>query len=172
MRHRALALGLVLLVGGGPVGAQAIAADSNGRGDWLVGGSFGVPGYGSHPIPELFTIGIHWTQVRPGQPGPDISIGTMPRVLVEGVAVVGLRAGLALPLALSSGPLVLPSGGVSFIGGAGPGGGGGLVGLNAGIAAVVLGTGPTGPRIGVTWHRFQEVRGAVWLVEFGFVVPR
>jgi hypothetical protein len=176
MRNRALALGLVLLVGGGPAGAQTVAADTNARGrpieargDWLVGGSVGVPGYGSEPVVELFTVGIHWTQFRPGRLGADISVGTMPRVVAEGVAVVGVRAGVALPLALSPHMLLLPSAGVSAIGGAGAGGGGGLAGLNAGVAAVAFGMSRTGLRIGVTWHRFPDTRGALWLAELGFV---
>jgi hypothetical protein len=172
MRSRALALSVVLLVGASPVGAQIGRADTNVRqphGDWLVGASFGVPGYGTEPLMELFTIGIQWTQLRPGRLGADFSLGTMPRAFAEGVAVVGLRAGGALPLTLSPGVLLLPSAGASLIGGAGAGGGGGLVGLNAGVAAVVFGTSATGLRTGVTWHRFQEGRGAIWLVEIGVV---
>ena len=58
---------------------------------------------------------------------------------------------------------------MSLIGGAGDRGGGGTVGVNAGIAAIALGVNGTGLRTGVTWHRFQDTGGAVWLVELGFV---
>jgi hypothetical protein len=173
MRGRALALSLVFLVGSGPVGAQTVSPDSgvrarHVRGDWLVGASFGVPGYGTEPLVELFTIGIQWTQVRPGRLGADFSLGTIPRALVEGVVVVGFRAGAALPLAFSSGLLLLPSAGLSFIGGVGQGGGGGTAGLNAGVSAVFFGTQATGLRTGVTWHRFPDTGGALWLLEMGF----
>ena len=176
MRSRALALGLILLVGGVSVDAQTVSADTSirvqARGDWLIGASIGVPGYGTEPVAELFTVGIHWTQLRPGKLGADFSLGTMPRVLAEGVAVVGFRVGGAVPLALSPGVVLLPSAGASLIGGAGPDGGGGLFGLNAGVAAVLFRTSATGLRTGITWHQFQESRGAIWLVEIGFVGTR
>lgn len=191
MRIRSRALGLVLLVGGASAGAQAVPADTNARakpaagsparaadtlsqahGGWLIGGSFGVPGYGSEIIAEAFTIGVHWTRVRPGQLGADISLGTIPRTLGEGVAVVGLRAGVALPLLLQQGTWLLPSTGVSLIGGAGSGGGGGAMGFNVGVAAAAFGTSRTGLRIGITWHRFQDTEGAIWLAEVGFVGMR
>ena len=97
----------------------------------------------------------------------------MPRALAEGVAVVGARGGVALPLALSSGVLVLPSAGVSFVGGVGAGGGGATAGLNAGIAAVLFGASSVGLRTGVTWHHFGNSESAVALWEIGFVrAPR
>jgi hypothetical protein len=167
MRSRAVALGLLLAVGAGPVGAQDTLSQA--RSGWLIGASFGVPGYGSDAIPELFTIGIHWTQLRPGRLGADFSIGTIPRIVVEGVAVLGFRAGGTLPLALAPRLVVLPSAGVSLIGGVGPGGGGGAGGLNAGVATVLFGTSSTGLRTGVTWHRFEDTGGALWLFEVGAV---
>ncbi len=176
MRGRALALSLVLGVTAGSVSAQTVAAnaaDTSVRvqryGDWLVGASFGVPGYGSEALIELFTIGLHWTQLRPGRLGGDFSLGTMPRLLGEGVVVVGLRVGGALPLVLSRGVVLFPSAGASVFGGAGAGGGGGALGLNAGIAGVIFGSTGTGFRTGVTWHRFEDTGGAIWLLEIGFV---
>jgi hypothetical protein len=171
IRIRSLALSLTLLVGGAPVGAQAVPADtlSRARSGWIVGGSLGVPGYESEIIAEAFTIGVHWTRVRPGRLGADFSFGTIPRTLVEGVFVLGLRGGVALPLLLSPGTWLLPSTGASLIGGVSGGGGGGAIGYNAGVAAAFFGTSRTGLRSGITWHRFQDFRGAVWLVEVGFV---
>ena len=188
MRNRALALGLVSLVSGRPAAAQSIPADTSARvgaatsptkrggdtlsmahRDLLVGFSFGVPGYESEPVPELFTLGVHWTHVRPGQLGADVSLGTMPRALTEGVLVLGVRAGIALAVPVSPGVLVLPSGGMSLIGGAGGGGGGGAIGVNGGVAAIVRGTSASGLRVGITWHQFQDAPSAVWLAEFGFV---
>jgi hypothetical protein len=177
MRQRALALSVVMLLTCvAPAGAQAVA-DTNQRAvtadsqsGWLLGASVGVPGSQLGPMLELFTVGIHGTHVRaPGQIGFDYSIGSMPSLLAEGVLVLGVRAGVALPLALSPRALLLPSTGVSAIGGASGGGGGALAGLNAGISGVAFGASGTGMRAGITWHRFQDSRAAVWLVEFGVV---
>ncbi len=177
MHRRALVLGLIVVaVRAGDVPAQAVpdttprstAADSSSA--WLFGVSAGVPGYEDEPFLELFTIGIHGTHLRGGgRPGFDYSLGTMPRALGEGVFVLGFRGGVAVPLTLSSRALLLPSAGLSLIGGAGESGGGGTAGLNIGIAAVVLGLNGTGLRTGVTWHRFQDSGGAIWLVELGVV---
>ena len=140
---------------------------------WLVGASVGVPVVDGVSVPELFTIGINWTQLRPGRLGADFSLGTMPRALSEGVLAVGARGGVALPLALRPGVLVLPSAGVSLLGGAGGGGGAGTTGFNAGLAAVIHGAGSAGLRTGVTWHRFSDAKAAVWLWEVGVVrIPR
>jgi hypothetical protein len=151
--------------------ATAAAQDtaSARRDGWLIAGSVGVPGYESEPIPELMTVGVQWTWLHPGRLGPDFSLGTIPRVLAEGVVAVGFRGGVALPVEFSPGVFLLPSGGVSLVGGFGGGGAGGLVGLNTGIAAVILGRNSVGVRAGITWHRFQDAEGSIWLVEFGIV---
>ncbi len=151
--------------------SPAPSADSTGAapGGWLFGASVGVPGYEGEAVPELFTVGVHWTQLRPGRPGVDLAIGTMPRALAEGLVAVGARAGVALPLALARGAVLLPSAGVSLLGGVGAGGGGGTTGLNAGVAAVLGPAGGAGLRTGVTWHRFGEAGGGLWLVEVGVV---
>jgi hypothetical protein len=161
----------MLLAGGAPAGAQAVPADtlSRARDGWLIAGSFGLPGLGSEIVAEAFTIGVQWTRVRAGRLGADFSLGTIPRTLQEGVFVLGFRGGVALPLLLSPGTWLLPSTGVSLIGGAGSGGGGGAIGYNVGVAAAAFGTSRTGLRIGITWHRFQDLESTVWLVELGFV---
>lgn len=170
MRVRGLAVSLLMFACGGRLAAQGVAQSTpSPRGDWLIGGSVGVPGAGNYAAPELFTIGVHWTQSRRGRLGADFSIGTMPLLFANGVGVLGLRAGTALSLAPVPRLLVLPSAGFSIIGGAGEGGGGAAAGLNAGVAAVVFGVERTGLRAGMTWHRFQETRAALWLVEVGFV---
>jgi len=140
---------------------------------WLVGASFGVPVVEDEAIPELFTIGINGTQLRPGRLGADFSLATAPRALSEGFLAGVARGGVALPLALSPVVLVLPSAGVSFLGAVGGGGGAGTTGLNAGVAAVFHGAGAAGLRTGVTWHRFVDAERGVWLWEVGLVhVPR
>jgi hypothetical protein len=177
MHRRAFVLGLIVgAVRAGDVPAQAVpdtaprstAADSSSA--WLFGASVGVPGYEDEPFLELFTIGIHGTHLRGGgRPGFDYSLGTIPRALGEGVFVLGFRGGVAVPLTLSSRAVLLPSAGLSVVGGAGDSGGGATAGLNVGIAAIVLGLNATGLRTGVTWHRFQGTGRAIWLVELGVV---
>jgi len=139
---------------------------------WLVGGSIGVPAFDGHASPDLFTVALHGTQLRPGRLGADLAVGTMPRALAEGVAVGFGRAGAALPFQLSKGVLLVPSAGITLAGAASGEGGGTNTGLNAGLAAVIFGTGSVGLRTGVTWHRFADA-GAVSLWELGLVhLPR
>jgi hypothetical protein len=171
-----LALSVALAAGALPARAVAqeappVAADAtrSARAGWLVGASVGVPGSGGEAAPSLFTVGAHFTQLRPGRLGADLALGTIPRAVTEGAVVGGARAGVALPLALSQGVLLLPSAGASLLGGVGAGGGAGTAGLNAGVAAVVFPAGAVGLRTGVTWHRFEEARAGLWLLEVGLV---
>jgi hypothetical protein len=120
-------------------------------------------------MPELVTIGAQLTRARPGRLGPDFSIGTMPYALVSGLAVVGVRAGLVLPLSVGPGIMLLPSGGLSMVGAATGMGAGALAGFNLGGSAVFESRGPLGTRAGVTWHRFQDSTSGIWLWEIGFV---
>ncbi|MCY7378700.1 MAG: hypothetical protein LH467_05085, partial [Gemmatimonadaceae bacterium] len=80
----------------------------------------------------------------------------------------GARGGVALPLALAPNVLLLPSAGLTLIGGAGAGGVGGTWGTNLGAAAV-FGSGSMGFRTGVTWHRLNDSADGIWLLEFGVV---
>ncbi|MEP7384644.1 MAG: hypothetical protein ABI910_23435 [Gemmatimonadota bacterium] len=138
------------------------------RAHWMVGGSLGVVGSAGERAPAEFTlIGVHFTQVKPGRVGADISINVMPRLLTAPALAGAARVGVALPLAVAPGMLLLPSAGVTLVGGAGPGGGGGTAGYNLGGAAV-LGTGRVGLRTGLTWHRFKD-EGSAWLLEVGLV---
>jgi hypothetical protein len=139
---------------------------------WLVGGSIGLPGTGREAIPELFTIGVQATELPTGRAAADFAIGTMPWALAEGVIGLGVRAGLAFPLASSRRLVFLPSIGASLAGVFGSGAGGALPGLNAGLALVVFGDTPTGLRVGTTFHRFRDAGFNVWLLELGFVRPR
>lgn len=176
MRAPALRIALLvapLLASAADLSAQDVrsAEDSLAarEGGWLAGMSVGVPGYGRQAATELLTVGGNWTRLREGRVGADFALGTMPRILGEGVLVLGARGGIALPVALSPGVLLLPSGGVSLIGGARAGGAGGVAGFNAGIATVLLAPNGAGLRTGVTWHRFGDADRAIWLWEVGFV---
>jgi hypothetical protein len=128
-----------------------------------------VPGYESEPVPALMTVGVQWTWLHPGRVGPDFSLGTIPCAVVAGVLALAFRGGIALPLQFSPRVFLLPSGGVSLLGAAGEGGGGAIVGWNTGITAVFLAPNSVGLRTGITWHRFPDAEGPIWLVELGVV---
>lgn len=132
------------------------------------GWSIGIPGVGRETFPELFTLGLHWTDAEAYRLGLDFSLGTAPRAFFEGAAVLGLRGGVALPMTLGSRVVVLPSGGVSVIAAAGSGFLGAISGFNTGLAVVVLNR-SRGLRTGVTWHWLEEGSEPLWLWEFGFV---
>ena len=170
-RQIAILGGLVFLFAINADAQRSLTDSSTTARNWLVGASVGMPGYESEPVPELFTIGMNLTQMRPGRLGADFAIGTMPRAFAFGAGVLGARAGVVLPIAPTPDVLFLPSAGVSFVGGAGEGGGAAIGGLNAG-AAMVFWTNDVGFRSGITWHRFQDFRESVWLVEIGIVHAR
>ena len=163
MRHRAS-----ILICSLAVTTQATAQDSiSAKRDWIIGVSAGVPGYERQPVPQLLTIGLSVSQTKPGRLGTDFAIGTMPTALALGVAVLGARAGLVFPIALTPNVSLLPSAGASLVAGGGADAGvAALTGVNAGIATLIW-TDNVGVRTGVTWHHFQDVRGAIWLFEFG-----
>lgn len=144
-------------------------ADSARR-DWLVAFSVGLPGYGSETAGlALTTVGMQWTQARLNRPAADGAFGILPIGFAAGAAVFGMRGGLAFPVQAAPGVILLPSGGVSAVAGLGMGGADGIVGYNAGLAAVVLARSGVGLRVGTTFHRFEEVDGAIWLLELGIV---
>jgi hypothetical protein len=164
MRRATVVLTLILST---EAHAQTSDSISTAR-DWVIGVSAGIPGYEREPVPMLFTVGLNVSQTKPGRLGADFSIGTMPTAIVLGAAVLGARGGVVFPIAPSPAVTLLPSAGVSLVGGAAEGGGGAIAGLNAGVATIFW-TGDVGIRTGVTWHRFQDFRESVWLVEFGVV---
>src|SRR5689334_1486917 len=135
---------------------------------WMSGFSLGLPGSSEGAIPQLFTVGASFTQVRPNHLGGDVSIGTMPYVAAYGLIPIGVRVGLALPVNPVPHVLLIPTGGVSFIGAWSPGGGGALAGVNAGGSAVFY-TGQIGMKTSLTLHHFADTHEAVWLFEWGFV---
>ena len=165
-------LGLTLML---CIAAQvATAQDSTAvqRNDWLVGVSIGVPRAGGAAIAELSTVSGHWTQLRLNRPGADFSFGLIPRFLPQGLLAAAARAGVALPIELAPSVVLIPSGGASLLGGAGSGGAGATAGYNGGVAALLRGTTGAGLRAGVTWHRFSDFLGSVWLIEVGIVRGR
>ena len=68
---------------------------------WMVGGSLGMPGSGSQAAGWRFTtVGMHFTQVQPGAPGADISVGILPYGLASGTMVLASRVGVTVPFAV------------------------------------------------------------------------
>ena len=111
MRWRLVALLILALVA-----RESRAQDSSSAppSRWMVGGSVGAIGYGGDFAPlEYTTLGMHFTQVRPGALGADFSIGIIPRLLADGFMLIGARGGIALPLALAPSVLLLPSAGLT-----------------------------------------------------------
>ena len=156
----------LLLTGASRVSAQDSLAQHT---PWMVGASVGLLGTGSQASPlEFGIVGVNFTQRRPGHPGADIAVGTMPRALAAGVVPIAVRAGVALPVAAAPGLLLLPSAGFSVLGVTSGYGSGGAAGWNVGGAAV-LGTGSTGVRVGLTSHWMSGGNSAVWLLEVGLV---
>lgn len=131
--------------------------------DWLIGMSLGVPGSGRTALPQLFTVGLNFTEVGPGHIGADFAVGTMPYLFQTGAFPFGFRGDITFPL-VAPHLIVLPAAGTSVMGF----GVGGILGLNAGIAAVVHTSG-MGLRAGITLHQFIGLPNPVWLAEVGFV---
>ena len=129
--------------------------------------SVGLIGVRSETDPNLMTIGMQFTGLRPGRVSGDFAVGTLPRVVLEGFGVLGMRGGLALPLRMSGDSFLIPSAGVSGIIAVGQGEGGGSVGANFGISALLRTRSGTGIRAGITLHRFPDSDEFVWLAELG-----
>lgn len=135
---------------------------------WMAGVALGVPGSREGTVPGLFTLGGTFTQLHLNHLGADISIGTMPYLVSLGVVPIGARLGAALPIVVVPHLLVSPSGGLSIIGLAGPGGATGVIGGNIGVSTVLY-AGPVGLKTGMSWHGFTSTQGTVWLFEVGVV---
>jgi hypothetical protein len=165
--RRARTLFLAALLVGGDVGlAHAQDTTTARRDGWIVGPLLGLPGLGSEYDPTFFTLGVGVTRLAPNRPGLDLAIGTIPRLIPEGVIPIGLRIGPSIPLSLSPDVFIIPSAGLSGVGAAGTAGAGAIGGFYWGAAAVVA-QGPIGFRVGFTSHRVPDTDVSVWLVEIG-----
>lgn len=162
-----LVISVALLLTTSAAEAQTTAPDTVGTPQWLIGLSLGVPGAQHQIMPMFATVGLQFTQVQHLRVGPDIAIGTMPYLFSNGSLPFGVRGNITVPF-VTEHYMVLPTAGVSGIGAMGPSGGGGLLGLNGGISAVVHSS-TIGLRAGITWHQFIGVSNPIWLVEVGFV---
>ena len=138
----------------------------------LFGVTVGLPGVGANSVPQLTTVGLTVTENRPGRLGADLAVGMSPRTLADGFVALGVSGGVALPLAVAPGVSVLPSAGASVLAGSNGRAQLGVLGLNAGIAGVVLRPGGDGFRAGITWYAFSLFSRVVWLFEVGYVLGR
>jgi hypothetical protein len=170
MRIGPIVVAASLLLGAVSLPAQTAAPPDTAAeqpAEWLIGMSLGVPGSQRNVYPDLFTFGLQFTQVRAGRIGGDIAVGTMPYLFANGMFPFGFRGNVTVPL-VTPHVIVLPSAGVSGVVAMAPGGAGGLIGVNGGIAAVVRSQG-LGLRAGITWHMFEGANNPIWLLEVGFV---
>ena len=150
--------------------AQATPPDDHAPNGTMIGLSVGVPGYAREVASEFLVLGLNILQAKPSRPGIEFSLGTIPRLLNEAL-VLGGRLDAIVPLPVTRDFWLMPAAGGSIVGGASSGGGGAFAGVNAGVGAI-LWSGQFGLRSNVTWHHFVDARGALWLVEVGFVKGR
>lgn len=139
------------------------------RNGWIVGPSIGFPTAAAEVSPEVLTVGLQFTRLDPGHLGADLAVGTLAQALAEGIAAFGFRADAAYPVSVSPRLLMLPAAGLSVVGALGEGGGGGIIGINAGLAAVVHGASGIGLRVGITAHQFPMAEIPIFLIEVGVV---
>ena len=164
--HRAsLLCALMLTCDATRLFAQDVAGHRDG---WMGGPLLGVPGAGREAFIPAITLGVGGTRLVPNRPGADLAIELVPRLLEAGALVLGARAGIGLPLELTRDVFIVPSAGLSALGGLASGGGGATGGPYAGAAAVVA-RGALGVRAGITVHRFGGGNEALWLMELGLM---
>lgn len=152
--------------------AQDPRASGGETSPWVLGLSVGVPRADGDSYSEFLTLGLHASHVRPRRVGADFFVGTLPRVLLDGVLPVAGRAGAVLPLRLAPDLLLLPGAGVSALGGASSDGAGFGLGLHTGASLVVGLQGRPLLRGGATWHYFAGLDEPLILLEFGVLLRR
>jgi hypothetical protein len=158
-----------------PRGPAAEAAQGSPRspvaGSRALSLSVGFPGTRTAFESEFFTLGVQWTDVEPGRTGLDLGVGTLPRVLFEGVLGFGARAALVRPVGIGEALVILPTAGLSLLAGVAEGGTGGAYGLHLGLGALLAPPGgAVGLRPGVSAHRFAGAGETIWLLELGVAV--
>ncbi len=139
---------------------------------WMVGGTVIIPrgaaGYAG--------IGLTASKIKAARPGLDLAAVIVPRALTEGFAMVGVRANIALPIAIGRSALLVPSAGATLLGAVGVLGADGARGYNGTLALVVFdkpldGNSPAlGFRAALAVHRLGDLSsGNVHMLELGFV---
>lgn len=169
-----LAIGTVCLAAT-PWNLEAQTATGSGS-QWQRSISVGLPAIEGQTSLTSTIVGVQFTQIRPSRVGLDFSVGTMPYSLSVGTLSVGVRGGLALPLQLSESVMVVPSAGLSFIGGAAipeskvttEGG----RGYNVGASLIAANKDGSGIRLSATRHQLQRTNIPICLAELGVLLPQ
>jgi hypothetical protein len=136
---------------------------------WVWASSIGVIGVGQQIAGglESMVVGLNVTRNRVSAPVFDAAFGTVPYLAAQGLILIGARAGVAVPLAVSNDLAFIPSAGGSALTIQGEAL---LTGINGGLAIRTRDTSGAGLRLGITWHKFARVRSMVWLAEIGVVL--
>ncbi|MES3034694.1 MAG: hypothetical protein V4813_11920 [Gemmatimonadota bacterium] len=159
-----------------PLRAQADDTIPSSASSWALGGTVMMPRATGGANLALLGIGLSAGTLRPNIIGGDLAFVVSPTALAFGALIGGVRANLALPVAVGGSTLLVPSAGVSLLGGAASGGFGGVAGVNGTMAVIFFSRplaepGPSlGLRIAVASHRFgQDGDASVRMLEVGFV---
>lgn len=151
-----------------PADIRAQTATDGAREGWIVGGVLGMPGVGMEIEPSVLTVGVVATHLVPKRGGLEVAVGTVPQALASGFFVLGVRGGVAMPVVVTRSAFLIPTAGVSAMGGAGSNGAGGALGAYAGLSTV-LAARTVGFRAGITFHRIANAEATFWLFELGLV---
>jgi hypothetical protein len=148
--------------------AEINAQDTLPRREWrsMVGVSVGLPGHRRQTSFDLTTAAVSFTRVRPSHVGFDLSVGTAPRAIADGIGALGIRAGAVLPIPVGSGAMLLPGAGMSIVVLSANQGIAGAYGWNGSVTALLATTPSTAIRTGISLHELNAVYG-FWLYEVG-----
>jgi hypothetical protein len=177
MHLRALA-GLALAIAvATTLRAQAVPPpDSATTSAVMLGGTIMIPSSNVVSGSEFSAIGLTVGPARLNRVGPDLAFVIVPRGIVSGALAGAVRANIGLPVPLGAHTLLVPSIGVTLVGGLGSGGGAGARGVNGSVALLYFADPPEtigssiGLRLALTLHRFGSgSNGSLRMLELGLV---
>ena len=178
MRHLAAAsLAFTASIATTAVRAQVTTStDSTETGSWMIGGTIMIPQVSGMSGAEFTTVGFTVSPPRPNRLGPELAFVVVPYALGFGVVAGAVRANVGVPIQLGQHMLLVPSAGLTFIGGLGSGVGGGSKGVNGTLAVVFFadsapasGT-SIGLRAALAVHQFGDgAQGQLRMFELGIV---
>lgn len=142
----------------------------------MIGGTIMIPQVSGGSGAAFTTVGLTVSPAQPNRLGPELAFVVVPYGLAFGVVAGAVRANIGVPIQLGQHMLLVPSAGLTFIGGLGPGVGGGSKGVNGTLALVYFadsepGSGPSiGLRAALAVHQFGGgEQGALRMFELGIV---
>jgi hypothetical protein len=147
---------------------------------WHVGVSVSVPGFRSEWLPIATGLTLSASSSAPGRPGFEVSGALLPVALAYGGVAGAVRTNVTFPWLPAPQLLVVPSVGVTGVGGFARNGAGGRAGVNAGGAIFLLAsreprtrTSPLDLRIGFSRHLLYEPGSSdtlrFWVLEVGLM---